>query len=76
MFLEILRSYMQEMPVEDVGWLPALNDPIVGPVLELIHAHPEYDWQVAKLAQQVGVSRSLLASRFSHLSSWVKLNIK
>ena len=67
MFLEVLRSYIQQVPAEGIGWLPALNDPVVGPVLELIHTRPEYDWQVAELAQQVGVSRSLLASRFSHL---------
>lgn len=67
MFLEVLRSYIQQMPIDGIGWLPALNDPVVGPVLELIHTRPEYEWQVAELAQQVGVSRSLLASRFSHL---------
>lgn len=67
MFLEILRGHMQRLPKEKIGWLSALNDPIVGPVLELIHSRPEHNWQVPELAEKVSVSRSLLADRFSHI---------
>lgn len=67
MFLEILRGHMQQLPEEEIGWLSALNDPIVGRVLELLHTRPEHNWLVSELAEQVNVSRSLLAARFSQL---------
>jgi AraC family transcriptional regulator, alkane utilization regulator len=67
MFVEILRSHVQPISDQQIGWLAALNDPIVGQVLNLLHARPEYNWTVTELAAQVGVSRSTLASRFTHL---------
>lgn len=67
MFVEIVRNYMQNLPDQQVGWLSALNDPIIGQVLEWIHADPAHPWTVPKLANRIGVSRSALAIRFTQL---------
>jgi AraC-like DNA-binding protein len=53
---------------DGTGWAAALGDPVVGPVLELLHADPARRWTVAELAHRVGVSRALLARRFPALT--------
>jgi AraC family transcriptional regulator, alkane utilization regulator len=67
MFVEILRNHMQQISEQQLGWLAALNDSIVRQVLNLLHARPEHHWTVTELAEQVGVSRSTLATRFTQL---------
>lgn len=67
MFIEILRNYMQHLPAHEVGWLAALKDPIVSRALEWIHVDPAHPWTVSELAARTGLSRSALASRFTHL---------
>ena len=67
MFVEILREYMQRLPVDQGGWLAGVNDPVVGKALRLLHANPARDWTVDELAREVAVSRSVLAQRFSEL---------
>jgi AraC-like DNA-binding protein len=52
----------------DIGWVAALEDPVVGPALELLHSAPAHAWTVADLAARVGVSRALLARRFPELT--------
>jgi len=48
------------------GWLAGARDPWVGAALAHIHRAPEFRWTIANLAQEVGVSRSVLAERFRH----------
>jgi AraC family transcriptional regulator, alkane utilization regulator len=67
MFVEILRSQMQQISEQQLDWIAALNDSMVSQVLNLLHARPEYPWTVTELAEQVGVSRSTLATRFAQL---------
>jgi AraC family transcriptional regulator, alkane utilization regulator len=67
MFIEILRNYTQHLPDQQVSWLAALNDPIIGQALEWIHADPAHSWTVSELANQIGISRSALATRFTQL---------
>jgi len=67
MFVEILREYMQRLPVNHGGWLAGVNDPIVGKALRLMHAEPARNWTVEELAREVAVSRSVLAQRFTEL---------
>ena len=67
MFVEILREYMQRLPVNQGGWLAGVNDPIVGKALRLLHANPARNWTVDELAREVAVSRSVLAQRFTEL---------
>ena len=67
MFVEILREYMQRLPVNQGGWLAGVNDPIVGNALRLLHANPARNWTVEELAREGAVSRSVLAQRFTEL---------
>jgi AraC family transcriptional regulator, alkane utilization regulator len=67
MFVEILRTYMRCLPETQMGWLAALNDPMIGQVLNWLHAEPTYPWTVPELAKRLGLSRSALAHRFTQL---------
>ncbi|MBI1423207.1 MAG: helix-turn-helix domain-containing protein [Gammaproteobacteria bacterium] len=67
MFIEVLRRHIQALPDNEVGWLAALNDPIVGNALKWLHSMPDEKWTVTLLAQRVGTSRSVLAERFKYL---------
>ncbi|GAA2961329.1 AraC family transcriptional regulator [Actinokineospora diospyrosa] len=49
------------------GWLHAMGDDTVGPVLRAMHREPERSWTLATLADQAGVSRTTLATRFAKL---------
>jgi len=57
---------MAELPSEQTGWLAGARDPGIGAALAHMHRAPEYPWTIANLAQQVGMSRSVLAERFRH----------
>jgi AraC-like DNA-binding protein len=67
MFVEILREHMRTLSLDDVGWFAAVNDPVVGTALKYLHTAPLEDWSVQRLAENVGVSRSVLADRFKLL---------
>jgi AraC family transcriptional regulator, alkane utilization regulator len=47
------------------GWLARLRDTIVGQALAILHGEPRASWTVERLARSVGVSRSVLAERFT-----------
>ncbi|HUQ60836.1 AraC family transcriptional regulator [Lentzea sp.] len=49
------------------GWLAALADEVVGPVLRAMHDDPARAWTLALLAREAGVARTTLASRFCRL---------
>jgi len=65
-FVETLRRYMAGLPPQQTGWLAGARDPDVGAALAYMHRAPESPWTIARLAQEVGVSRSVLAERFRH----------
>ncbi|MGE5260045.1 MAG: AraC family transcriptional regulator [Actinomycetota bacterium] len=67
MFIEVLRGYIASLPSENAGWLAGLRDPLVGRILSLIHGKPKEDWTIDRLAKEAGVSRSVLAERFSEV---------
>lgn len=64
LFIETLRRYMALLPPEHNGWLAGVRDPGVGKVLALLHHKPAHPWTIAALANEVGISRSVLAERF------------
>jgi len=66
-FVEAVRAWLKDQPQGAAGWLGALRDPAIGGALGLIHKTPEKPWTVAKLAAQVGMSRSPFAARFMAL---------
>jgi AraC-like DNA-binding protein len=67
MFIEVVRRHLEAMPPERAGWLAGLRDPFVGRALSLMHASPAHDWTIGELGTKVGLSRSVLAERFTDL---------
>jgi AraC-like DNA-binding protein len=67
MFIEVVRRYLEALPPEQSGWLAGLRDPLVGKALSLMHGAPAYHWTIEELARDAGLSRSVLAERFTDL---------
>ena len=67
LFVDVVRRYISTLPPEQVGWLAGLRDEGVGRALAKLHDRPEQDWSLDTLAREVGMSRSVLAERFTHL---------
>lgn len=68
MFVETIRQYIETLPATQTGWLAGLRDPVVGQALGLLHGGASEAWTVERLARSVGVSRSVLAERFTELA--------
>jgi len=64
LFVETLRTYIANLPADQTGWLAGSRDAGVGKTLALMHRRPAHPWTIASLAQEAGVSRSVLAERF------------
>ena len=64
-FVEAIRRYIETLAPAETGWLAGLRDPVVGQALAALHAGPRESWTVEGLARNVGVSRSVLADRFT-----------
>ena len=69
LFVEALRRYIAQLPKTQTGWLAGTRDVEVGKALALLHRQPAHPWTIATLANEVGVSRSVLAERFRHYLS-------
>jgi AraC-like DNA-binding protein len=67
LFVEILRRHIARLPPSAKGWFAALNDPIVGRTLQLLHGDPARHWTVDQIAREVGSSRTVVAERFKAL---------
>src|SRR5262249_17197681 len=67
MFVEAIRRYLDTLAANQKGWLAGLRDPMVGQALAALHAEPREDWTVERLARVVGLSRSVLAERFTEM---------
>jgi AraC-like DNA-binding protein len=67
LFVEVLRRHVNRLPAGSKGWFAALNDPIVGRALSLVHADPARKWTAEDLARAAGSSRTVLAERFNAL---------
>jgi AraC-like DNA-binding protein len=62
-----LRTWIEQDPAAQTGWIGALHDHQIGHAIARIHADPAHDWTVAGLAEEVAMSRSAFAARFSEL---------
>lgn len=67
LFVEVLRRHAGTLPADGTGWLGALNDPVVGRALRLLHMNPARKWTVKDLSREAGASRTVLAERFNAL---------
>ena len=64
LFVETLRRYIALLPREHTGWLAGVRDQEVGKSLALLHRKPAHPWTITTLANEVGISRSVLNERF------------
>ncbi|MDF5714737.1 MAG: AraC family transcriptional regulator [Rhizonema sp. NSF051] len=67
LFIQAVRAYIAELPVDQGYWLGALTDIEIGIALSLMHHYPNRSWTVASLAEQIPMSRSAFAERFTRL---------
>jgi AraC-like DNA-binding protein len=65
--IQAIRAWIAQDPAGQSGWLGALQDKQIGRAISLIHRDPGRDWTVASLADEVAMSRSAFAARFTEL---------
>lgn len=65
LFIEVIRSYTESLPSDATGWFSALADHHVGRTIHLMHENPKRKWTLDTLAREVGVSRTVLVTRFT-----------
>jgi AraC-like DNA-binding protein len=65
--IQAIRAWIENDPASQTGWLGALRDRQIGRALSLIHRDPARDWTVAALADELAMSRSAFAARFTEL---------
>lgn len=61
---DVLKLHLAGAPAAPTGWMAALRDPVLAPVLAAIHETPERKWTVADLARVARVSATVLDDRF------------
>ena len=64
---QAVRDYVERLPADASGWLRGLTDPAVSKALSIIHKRYAEDLDVEGLAQEAGVSRTVLGERFGEL---------
>lgn len=67
LFVEVLRRHANRLPADAKGLLAALNDPVIGRAIKLLHGEPARRWTAEVLAREAGTSRSVLGQRFNAL---------
>lgn len=66
-FIQAVREWIAAQADGSGGWLGALRHKQIGSALSLIHQKPSEPWTIAKLASEVGMSRSPFAAKFTSL---------
>jgi hypothetical protein len=66
--IQAIRSWIENDPAGQSGWLGALQDPQIGRAISLVHRDPARAWTVASLARELAMSRSAFAARFTQLA--------
>ena len=65
LFMEAVSRYLASQPPEANAWVAGMRDPVVGRALGLLHGQIARRWTTEKLAQELAVSRSAFAERFT-----------
>jgi AraC-like DNA-binding protein len=65
--IQAIRSWIATDPAARTGWLGALRDKHIGHAIALVHREPARAWTVESLANEVAMSRSAFAARFTEL---------
>ena len=64
MIVQALRLHLADGAIGSVGWLFALADKQMGTAITCMHDDPGHPWTLQKLAERIGMSRSIFALRF------------
>jgi len=64
MLVQALRLHLADGARGGVGWLFALADKHMSAALACMHDDPGHPWTIKKLAERVGMSRSIFALKF------------
>jgi AraC-like DNA-binding protein len=64
MLIQALRLHLADGAGSGVGWLFALADTQMRAAITCMHDNPGHSWTLQKLAENVGMSRSIFALRF------------
>ncbi len=64
LFIQTVRAYIESGELSGPGWLAALHDPAICPVLKHIHERPAANLTVGSLAVHAAMSRTAFAERF------------
>ncbi|MCB1957821.1 MAG: AraC family transcriptional regulator [Rhodocyclaceae bacterium] len=64
LLIAILRAWFTRPEAASPTWYRAQSDPVVSRALQAIHNDPAYPWTLAKLSEEVGLSRAALSRRF------------
>ena len=67
LFLEAVKKHVDQLPMDQSGWLAGLRDPHVSKALTLMHSRCADAWTTEALAREAGLSRSAFADRFTTL---------
>ncbi len=62
-----IRYWLTHSNSTQTGWLGALRDRQIGPVISKVHRGPMRRWTLEALAAEASMSRSAFASRFTEL---------
>lgn len=65
--IKAIRYWLEHSNEAQGGWLGALKDPKIGKALAAIHNQPGATWNVERLAEQAGMSRSGFSARFTEI---------
>jgi AraC-like DNA-binding protein len=64
MLVQALRLHLADGARGGIGWLFALADKQMGAAITCMHDDPGHPWTLQKLAERVGMSRSIFTLRF------------
>lgn len=67
LFMEAVRRYLASQPPAAIAWTAGMRDPIIGRALGLLHSQVARRWTTKELAQEIAVSRSAFAERFTRV---------
>ena len=72
--IKVLRFHLAESACHEPGWLGALADARLAPVISAMQMRPDHAWTVASLAELAAMSRTAFATRFKTASGMSPLD--
>lgn len=67
LIVHVLRTYVDELPLDGGRWLAGLKDAAIREALGRFHRDPAAPWTINHLAEAAGMSRSSFTTRFRRL---------